>query len=66
MAADDAKMAPDNKMTTEAAPGASTPPGPPAGAETSDRTPDKATTDAGRQAGTTKEGETSDRTPEKK
>lgn len=65
MGADDSKMAPDDKMTTETGPGAGTPPGQPAGAETSDRTPEKATTTPDAQVGTTKEGETSDRTPEK-
>jgi hypothetical protein len=65
MAADDAKMAPDDKMTTETGPGAGTPPGQPAGAETSDRTPDKATTTPESQT-TTDDGQTSDRTPEKK
>jgi hypothetical protein len=66
MAADDAKMAPDTKTTTETGPGAGTPPGQPAGAETSDRTPEKPTTTPEGQATTTDEGKTSDRTPEKK
>ncbi len=64
IAADDTKMAPDNKTTTDTGPGAGTPPGQPAGAETSDRTPDKTTTTPESQA-TTKDGETSDRTPDK-
>ncbi len=69
MAADDTKMAPDpkattDKMTPDTGPGAGTPPGQPADSETSDRTPDKATTTPESQA-TTKDGETSDRTPDK-
>jgi hypothetical protein len=64
MAADDTKMAPDPKATTDTGPGAGTPPGQPADSETSDRTPDKATTTPESQA-TTKDGETSDRTPDK-
>jgi hypothetical protein len=64
IAADDTKMAPDNKsMTKETGPGAGTPPGQPAGSETSDRSPDKSTTTPDSQT-TTSGGETSDRTPE--
>lgn len=68
MAADTDKMentgADTNKMDSTGAAG--TPAGQPAGAETSDRTPDKATPTPDTQVDKTKEGETSDRTPEKK
>jgi hypothetical protein len=64
IAADDTKMAPADKMTTDTGPGAGTPPGQPAGGETSDRTPDKTTTTPDSQT-TTTDGETSDRTPDK-
>lgn len=63
MAADDTKMKPDTPTTGEAkgAPGDQ-----PAGAETSDRTPEKTTPTPATQVDKSKEGETSTRTPEKK
>jgi hypothetical protein len=64
MGADDTNMKSDTPTTGEAAKGA--PGDQPAGAETSDRTPDKMTPTPDTQVDKTKEGETSTRTPEKK
>jgi hypothetical protein len=60
----DTNMKADTPKTGEAAKGA--PGDQPAGAETSDRTPDKATPTPETQVDKTKEGETSTRTPEGK
>jgi hypothetical protein len=64
MAADDTNMKADTPTTGEAAKGA--PGDQPAGAETSDRTPEKTTPTPETQVDKTKEGETSTRTPDKK
>jgi hypothetical protein len=63
-AGSDTNMKADTPKTGEAAKGA--PGDQPAGAETSDRTPDKMTPTPETQVDKTKEGETSTRTPEKK
>jgi hypothetical protein len=63
-AGSDTNMKADTPTTGEAAKGA--PGDQPAGAETSDRTPDKMTPTPETQVDKTKEGETSTRTPEKK
>ena len=63
-AGSDTNMKANTAKTGEAAKGA--PGDQPAGAETSDRTPDKTTPTPETQVDKTKEGETSTRTPEKK